>query len=72
MVTLLDRQTVIMQAVADLYSYRAANNANIVLTHEAAEFLARHLFQTELVTRGLSPRRGCTTRRHSPPTVDPA
>ncbi len=44
MVTMLDRQTIIMQALADLYGYRAANDADAIRSHRAAEFLARYQF----------------------------
>ena len=44
MITMLDRQTLIMQAFADLYRYRAANNADAILSHQASEFLARFTF----------------------------
>ena len=44
MVTMLDRQTIVMQALSDLYSYRAANDADAIRSHRAAEFLARYQF----------------------------
>ncbi len=71
MITMLDRQVVIMQALADLYRHRATTSASTVLTHEASEYLARNQFQAESLTRGLSPRRGCMTRRHLPVPTPP-
>lgn len=44
MVIMLDRQTIILQALADLYRYRAANDKDAVLSHQASEFLARFAF----------------------------
>ena len=44
MVTMLDRQTIILQALGDLYRYRAANDADAVLSHHASEYLARFVF----------------------------
>ena len=44
MVTMLDRQQIMMQALADLYRYRASNDADAVLSHRASEFLARFQF----------------------------
>lgn len=44
MVTMLDRQAVMAQAFADLYRYRAANDADAVLSHQASEYLARFVF----------------------------
>ena len=44
LVTMLDRQQIMMQALADLYRYRASNDADAVLSHRASEFLARFQF----------------------------
>ncbi len=41
---LLTRVTVIVQAMAELYAYRRANNQDAVIAHRSLEYLARYLF----------------------------
>lgn len=44
---LLTRVTVIVQAMAELYAYRRANDEVAVLAHQSLEFLARVLFEVD-------------------------
>lgn len=47
LVSTLTRVTVIVQAMAELYAYRRANNQDAVLAHRSLEFVARVLFEVD-------------------------
>ena len=47
LVSTLTRVTVIVQAMAELYDYRRANNQDAVLAHRSLEFVARVLFEVD-------------------------
>lgn len=47
LVSTLTRMTVIVQAMAELYAYRRANNQDAVLAHRSLEFVARVLFEVD-------------------------
>lgn len=44
MVGTLTRLTIVVQAMAEGYSYRRANNQDAVIAHRSLEYLARYLF----------------------------
>ncbi len=44
LVSTLTRMTQLVQAMAELYAYRRANNQDAVLAHRSLEFVARYLF----------------------------
>lgn len=47
LVSTLTRVTVIVQAMAELYAYRRANNQDAALAHRSLEFVARVLFEVD-------------------------
>lgn len=47
LISTLTRVTVIVQAMAELYAYRRANDEVAVLAHQSLEFLARVLFEVD-------------------------
>lgn len=47
LISTLTRMTVIVQAMAELYAYRRANNADAALSHRSLEFVARWIFEVE-------------------------